>query len=92
MPLSPTQALVLTHNGPGYTPFDQTPDEAIYDADMATARRINWGTLTFLPAGRMLLSPDVDHHPLPMTLEQTDSGVVYGQRRVLKVDPVAADD
>lgn len=79
-PLSPTRALVLTHKGRGYDLFDRAPEEAIYDGDESAARRLNGGTLTFMPTRRMLMSPDVRHHPLPVVPWQVSAGVVIGEK------------
>jgi hypothetical protein len=70
MPLSPTRALVLTPPEPDRKLFGRSKHERVYDADEAAARRLNWGTLTFPPCERLLLSPEVACHPLPATLGQ----------------------
>jgi hypothetical protein len=70
LPISPTRALILTPPEPGRMPFDQSEHERAYEGDWAAARRLNWGTLTFPPSERLLLSPEVVHHPLPATLLQ----------------------
>jgi hypothetical protein len=57
-PLSPTRALVLV-------PPTKPGEEAIYDCNVAAAARLNWGTLTFPPAHRLLLNPELPGHPLP---------------------------
>jgi hypothetical protein len=61
-PLSPTRALVLTPGGP-------RSDERSYEGTVAGAARLNWGTLSFPPSERLLLSPDVARHPLPGAAE-----------------------
>jgi hypothetical protein len=72
MPISPTRALVLTPPELGRKPFDISEHEHAYAGDRAAARRLNWGTLTFPPSERLLLSPDVTQHPLPATLGQAE--------------------
>lgn len=72
MPISPTRALVLTPPELGRKPFDISEHEHTYAGDRAAAKRLNWGTLTFPPSERLLLSPDVAQHPLPATLGQAD--------------------
>lgn len=72
LPISPTRALVLTPPEPGRKPFDRSEQECTYVGTRAAARRLNWGTLTFPPSERLLLSPDVAHHPLPATLAQAN--------------------
>jgi Protein of unknown function (DUF4238) len=72
MPISPTRALVLTPPELGRKPFDLSEHEHTYAGDRAAAKRLNWGTLTFSPSERLLLSPDVTQHPLPATLGQAE--------------------
>jgi hypothetical protein len=72
LPISPTHALVLTPPEPGRNPFDRSNREHTYAGTRAAARRLNWGTLTFPPSERLLLSPDVEQHPLPATLTQAN--------------------
>lgn len=72
LPISPTRALVLTPPEPGRKPFDRSEHERSYAGTRTAARRLNWGTLTFPPSERLLLSPDVAQHPLPATLAQVN--------------------
>lgn len=72
LPISPTRTLVLTRPEPGRKPFDLSEHERAYVGSLSAARRLNWGTLTFPPSERLLLSPDVVQHPLPATLSQAD--------------------
>ena len=65
-PLSPTRALVLTPPEPGRKMFDRSQNEGACDPTTTAARVLNWGTLTSPPSQRLLLSPDVQHHPLPV--------------------------
>jgi hypothetical protein len=65
IPISPTRALVLTPPEPGRKPFDISEHERAYAGDQAAAERFNWGTLSFPPSERLLLSPDTAQHPLP---------------------------
>lgn len=76
LPISPTRALVLTPPEPGRKPFDRSRNERAYRGDLAAARRLNWGTLIFPPSERLLLAPHVATHPLPVTVNQTEGGVV----------------
>lgn len=72
LPISPTRALVLTPPEPGRKPLDRSEHERTYAGTRTAARRLNWGTLTFPPSERLLLSPDVAQHPLPATLAQAN--------------------
>lgn len=76
LPISPTCALVLTPPEPGRKLFERSRYECAYRGNVAAARRLNWGTLTFPPSERLLLGPHVATHPLPMTVNQMDGGIV----------------
>jgi hypothetical protein len=65
LPISPTRALVLTPPEPGRKPFDISEHEHEYAGDQMAAERFNWGTLSFPPSERLLLSPEIAQHPLP---------------------------
>jgi hypothetical protein len=72
LPISPMRALVLTPPEPGRKLFDKSEHERAYVGDEPAARRLNWGTLTFPPSDRLLLSPDVAQHALPATPGQAE--------------------
>jgi hypothetical protein len=63
--LSPSRALLLTRSEANQTACDADENEHIYSGNEATARLLNWGTLTFPASKRLLLRPDVGIHPLP---------------------------
>jgi hypothetical protein len=65
LPISLTRALVLTPPESGRKLFDVSEQERTYVGDEVAARRLNWGTLSFPPSERLLLSPDMAQHPLP---------------------------
>jgi hypothetical protein len=75
LPISPTRALVLTPPEPSLKPFDHSRYERANRGNVAAARRLNWGTLTFGPSERLLLGPHVATHPLPVTVNQMERGV-----------------
>jgi hypothetical protein len=64
MPLSPTQALVLT-------PPESDENETIYDCGRDVAALLNWNTLRSVPCTQYVRCPDVKHHPLPTPAQLT---------------------
>jgi hypothetical protein len=62
MPVSTTNALVLSH------PFAGWPEGIVHGTD-ELARRLNWAMLTQPANLELLLHPNVEHHPLPSLAE-----------------------
>lgn len=58
MPVSTTNALVLSHPWAGW------PESVVYGSE-ELARRLHWAMLSYPSNHKLLLHPDVDAHPLP---------------------------
>jgi Protein of unknown function (DUF4238) len=65
LPVSITQALLLTHHGSGL-------GENILNAEAALAERFNLRTLAWPLSRNLLLSPDIERHPLPAHVDVPD--------------------
>jgi hypothetical protein len=74
MPVSPSQALVLSH------PWTNWP-EATVGGTTELARRLNWAMLSYPSNRELLLHPDIECHPLPGAVLATGNPWPWGPDR-----------